>query len=552
MKKILVIAAALTALTAPAQDLTTEIDDERTIVPEHKAASPLSSVVPAPVNASDRPLLELAEYSLSTPAAPSAGIFDANGGNGLPLTSPYRGYAAIGYFPALNIAGAAGYRFIDTERTTLAAALRYEGASWHALHRPDGSKGSASDHTFGINAGARHSFGKIGLKIDGDYFHTAVATPLAVDKYSRGIDGAAIAAEAGADGTFSWSARIHYIYTGVNDAPDGLKSPSENSYGIAARGSYRFGSGLTAFLRAGIEAAGRDGREWSADLAGNSVLADPEYRTTAVASFVPGVEYSSGAFTARAGVRVDIGTHTRYSAVHVAPDVRLAWTPGARFAVYVRAGGGEKVGSMRRFYNYSPFAVGANTAAAELTSVDALVGVRIGSLRGLMAGAEGRYVHTDGAAMLQSTALGTVFAPVDLSGWRGRLYVRYGAPFAGFYVEGSAEKLANSYRHAFADDPDRPEWIAEVKTGARPLDALTVEARWQYRGSRCAFRPSTAGADRISLGNVSNLALEAVYNINERLSCGLTLENLLCRRYQIVEGLRSQGINGLAGVQYKF
>lgn len=552
IRTIYAAATALAALTATAQDLTTEIDVERTVTPEHRAAAPLPTVHPSTLTAAGRPVLDLAEYTLTSAPAPSAGIFGAEGDNGLPQKSPYRGYAAIGYFPTLNIAGAAGYRFIDNARTNLAASLRYEGAAWHGLHRADGTKGSASDHTFAINAGGSHSFGKVRLNIDGDYFHSAVTNPLAAGKYSRGIDGAAIAAKIGASGRLAWNARIHYIYTGVSAAADGGTAPGENRYGIAADGRYGIGGNASVFLEAGIEGIGRSGREWAVDANGNDILADIAHKNMAVASVVPGVAYSGKTVTARIGVRVNIGSNTGRKAFHLSPDVRLAWTPAARFAVYAEAGGGEKAGSLRTFYNYSPFAVGLNGANTQFTSVSALVGIRAGSVRGLMAGIEARYEHTDGAAMLQSTAAGTAFVPVDLSGWRGKVYVRYGAPFAGAYAKGTFELLPRSYRHAFASDPDRPEWIAGIRLGAKPLDALTVEARWQWRGGRCTYNISGTNASRIDLGDVNDLSLEAVYNINERLACGITLSNLLCVRYQIVEGLRSQGIHGLAGIQYKF
>ncbi len=552
IRTIYAAAAVMVALGAAAQDLSTEIDVERTVTPEHRAATPLSTVTPAVLTATGTPVLDIAEFTLTAPTAPSAGIFEAEGDDGLPPKSPYRGYAAIGYFPMVNIAAAAGYRIIENESTTLAASLRYEGASWHGLHRSDGTKGNASDHTFGINAGGHHSFGKICLNIDGDYFHTGVTNPLATGKYSRGIDGAAIAARIGASGNMSWNARVHYIYTGVSAAPDGGASPGENRYGISADGRYGIGGGACVFLEAGIEGVGRSGREWSVDAGGNDILAGISHKSMAVAQVVPGVTYSGKAVTARAAVKVSVGANTGRSTVHLAPDVRLAWTPAARFAVYAEARGGEEAASMLSFYNYSPFAVGANAATTQLTSISALAGVRAGSVRGLMAGAEARYEHTDDAAMLQATPAGTAFVPVNLSGWRAKLYVRYGAPFAGAYAKGSIEKLAHTYRHAFAADPDRPEWIADIRIGARPLAALTLEARWQWRGGRCSFRLDAGNATRIDLGDMNDLSIEAVYNINERMACGLTVSNLLCVRYQIVENLRSQGIHGLAGFQYKF
>lgn len=550
VKTTIALAAATVPFGAAAQDLSTEIDVERTVTPEHRAAAPLSTVTPRAALTAGRPVLELAEFSLTDAGNPSPGAFGADGADGLPEVSPYRGYAAIGYFPALNISGAAGYRFIDSDTTRLAAAVRYEGASWHALHRPDGSKGNAAHHTFGINAAASHLLGKVRLNVDGDYFHTAATTPLPVDKYSRSIDGAAITARIGADGRLSWYARAHYIYTGVSKAPDGGDSPSENRYGLTAGTDYKISRRFSAFIHADIDGFSRSGREWLADGTGTLHLTDIARGSGAVISVVPGVGYSGTAFHARAAVRVNIGTGTGNSAVHVAPAVHLTWMPAPRFAIYAEALGGEKVAGMRGMYDYSPLAMGLNSFGTTLTNIDARAGIRIGSLRGLSVGVEGRYAHTDGAPMLATTSAGTAFAPFDICGWRAKAYVRYGAPFADAFIKATAEKLAHGARHAFVADPDRPEWIVDVRIGAAPLKALSLEARWQWRADRCCY--SLTGDSRTDLGDVNNLSLQAVYNISSRLSCGITLENLLCRRYQIIAGVRSQGIHGLAGVQYKF
>ena len=131
IKHILPILGLCGSIVAQAEDLSTEITVDRTVVAELPAASPLLSVFPSllPVPASDvniRP----AQYGQASNFTPIAGHTDTPLFTGLPAPDGYRGYFWAGYFPAYNLGAAAGYRIIDKENTSLGAAVRFDGSSY--------------------------------------------------------------------------------------------------------------------------------------------------------------------------------------------------------------------------------------------------------------------------------------------------------------------------------------------------------------------------------------------------------------------------------------
>ena len=134
MKYTLTTAIAAMMLAAPcamAEDIDTEIAIERQVVPEHRSASRLNllpelqlpAVKQMRLNPSDRiSSITIPAYMTTLDPASYATAADPY---------PWRGYAAIGYFPAFNLGASAGYRILDRTATTLDAWLQYNGASWH-------------------------------------------------------------------------------------------------------------------------------------------------------------------------------------------------------------------------------------------------------------------------------------------------------------------------------------------------------------------------------------------------------------------------------------
>lgn len=138
MKRIILSTFILTGALALNAQLSAEIDVERTVVPRLELQAPLPSVVPAIIASGEAPMrLSLSEYTGgAADFASKPGGFLGPSYTGLTAASPYRGYVWGGYFPAYNLGIGAGYRFIRRERTSLGAALQFDGSSYNA-HLPE-------------------------------------------------------------------------------------------------------------------------------------------------------------------------------------------------------------------------------------------------------------------------------------------------------------------------------------------------------------------------------------------------------------------------------
>ncbi len=54
------------------------------------------------------------------------------------------------------------------------------------------------------------------------------------------------------------------------------------------------------------------------------------------------------------------------------------------------------------------------------------------------------------------------------------------------------------------------------------------------------------------MGNISDLKFDARYEISGNFDVWARVENLLCRRAELLPGLQTQGVHGLVGVMLRF
>ena len=59
-------------------------------------------------------------------------------------------------------------------------------------------------------------------------------------------------------------------------------------------------------------------------------------------------------------------------------------------------------------------------------------------------------------------------------------------------------------------------------------------------------------ATEVGMGNISDLKFDARYEISGNFDVWARVENLLCRRAELLPGLQTQGVHGLVGVMLRF
>lgn len=546
------MAFAVTGALGLKGQLTAEIDVERTVVPRLELQAPLPSMVPSVIASTQEPLrLSMSEYS------GGAADFTVNPGGllapaftGLAPRSPYRGYVWGGYFPAYNLGIGAGYRLVDNERTALGAAVQFDGSSYNA-HMADGSRPSVKDNTIGVQTDFSHAFSaaaRLGAVIG--YSHAALAAPtFQTARQNRKIDdfNAAIQLD-GRHRHAGYAVKLDLNRFSVGDdivwGESMLTPPSETVFGLSASFGGTTPDLLFRYnLAAGLDMKHRQGHVWTGTMFEPVAKENP-----LLVSLDPTVGFRFGTVLIDLGARVDISSGLEGSSLHVAPRVDVAWTPSGRFAVFARSDGGACMTDLRTVYNYSVFAPGVLCYDATFSPVNARAGFAIGPVGGFSAEIYARYASTRRAPMMVVVGADmplAVLAPANMKGWGAG--VSAGWSCARVSVSGKAELLQHTIDRGFADAPDRAGVVASLSAQYKATDRISADASWNFRGSRAYALDGAL----MPMRNISNLNLGVQCVATDRLDVFIRFENILGRHTEILPGLTSNGIHGLAGIVYR-
>lgn len=481
--------------------------------------------------------------------------------------SPWRGYVAGGLFPSLFNAGlAAGYKFIDNDRTRLNATLQYQGAVWRGdFPADDAPRTYFRRHSLDFDASLIRSIGAhSSLAVNADFGfarYTVPAASQAVPQMMRRVElGAAFSSTA--PRRVDYMAGVNYRHFGFNNSlpidisgsREAFAPVRENFFDIFGLASMKVGDHSTALLRANL-----------------SVIANSRHTTVA---YIP--SYSDYIFTARGsyshalltlrpayrvakpnldlnlGVRVDF-TFNSGKVFHIAPDVDVTWRPVKILALFAKGGGGEHQNSLQSLYDVAPYAgpmLGSRNSHLPIT-LD--LGFTLGSHQGTWLKAEVGYARANDWLMpVTSPELITFFKPVDLKGlhWRAAVGAR-----VDYYCSVSAyyEGAQQSYDKCFYEWRDRAKTVVGAEVSFTPVRKLNVTLGYELRSGRKMIDRLTASrVISYSLGNISNLRLGGSWQYDSRLSFFLSLNNILCQSYRHIGLVPGQGFNGLLGASYKF
>lgn len=547
------IAALVTVLvasgtyTAVAQGLSAEITVDRTAEAPLPPASPLQSVFPA-FPSMPRPSLDISpvRYAQASDFAPEGGSLPLPVFTGLVPSDSLPGYALLGYFPAYNLKARLAYRIYSDAATRLDAGAGFDGYSYR--FSADGVKHRVSDNNGGLHLRLMHDFGRGWLGgVKGAYRHTSLTMPGLPGSSRHSHINAADAEIAVANrGMAGFRARLRYEYTGVADSVYAnmlrrLPGASDSrlmldaSIGVPVSRSHDvrldFGAGLD-FLHSNGCSADRMDR--------------PETTDQAFVKLNPALRYDGGHFAARLGVRADIGLNSSQAAFHFAPDVMLSWIPSGRFAVFATAAGGEEFRTLRWMYAQSPFSLGVMAPFRTFIPLDARFGFNVRPLADFTVELYGGYVAARRLPVYSLDYYGMYpagYSAHNVAGWNIGADLRY-----DFGRTGHVEARVRHYAKGDPSAADRARALAGATLVLTPMDNLDISAGYTLRsGRRYLYGPYDG-----RLNSVSDLSLGASYAVTRPLSVFLSFDNILCRRHDILPGLRSRSLHGLAGVTYRF
>lgn len=568
-RHILFAMSCLAALTSGAEDLKTEIVVDRSIVPAERAATRLNSVMPDILSMQIRPVeLAFTEYTSASELTASITRLDPATYPGLPGLTPYRGYAAVGYFPIFELGASAGYRFINTERTRLGAWIQYDGTSYDGYADIDGEKPKVKDNTVTVGADFGQLFGKASLlNVGADYTYAALANPLYGNDYTQSInifDARAswqsqtnrVAYKAGAEfRLFDFGKDMPLAAYGSDAAAPGA---NENRFTVTAGATYNDNTGQPIvgldikadFLHSGNGLTAG----WS-----DAKAAKPEWPTLGVISLTPYYSIKYDALAAKIGLNVDLSTGGNDKRFHIAPDVIVSLAPASQFAVYARVGGGEHLNSLRSLYEYTPFIPSAWVYGRSHLPITVDAGFNIGPFKGAAIELFGGYaVANDWLMPMLAFGKETtpMFSPVSMKGFHfgARLSYTYGRYVT---VRASIEGAPQKYDRGYYRWRDRAKMVVGAGATVHPIESIDIDIDYSYRAKRRIYSATpdeyaSGNAVAESLGDANDLSIGAAYRITEPFTVFARGENILNRRYDIFPGLPSNGVHGLVGVTYKF
>jgi len=570
----------LAAASATAQNLSTEITVDRTVVPAERAASRLSSVHPSIFSVPVRPAnLTMTEYMEPGSVTRSSHILAPAAWADSFALSPYRGYVSGGYFPVYNLGLSAGYRILQTSDTRLGIWGQFDGYSYkERVHAAD-DKQTYKNNTFAAGMDFDRRFGRNGVLTAGaSYSYGRVVAP---GNYCAGDRGIGMA-----DVKVAWYARAGRVGYHV-DAAFRTFSASSNcdndplvdgfpiEHVFYKKGTEsRFTASAGLITRLGSSHAQRAGLELKADMLSrpdattvntDGVNADKTsywYAAPAAGSTLGVISatpyYAFGHDTGlhlRLGARVDISTGGEGKKFHIAPDVLVSYN-ATGFSVFARAGGGEVLNTQRSLYDYTPFfPTGWQYERSHLPlTLDA--GVNIGPFAGFGLELFGGWARANDWLMpavvsLRGTAH-SLFRATDIKGAHAGVRASY-AYRSLLRLSASVEFAPQKEGDGYYLWRDRAKMVVKAGATVCPVEKLELKLDYEFRDSRAAYAYTPASESiSVGLGCVSDLSFGARYSITPALDVFAHGDNLLGRKYAVMPGIPSQGIHGLAGVSFKF
>jgi len=498
-----------------------------------------------------------------------------------------RGYLTFDAGSYLDIAGNAGYRFINEENSSAGVMLRHLSTNLFKAHptgvlsdrrryRYDETLGLYGKHLFDgagtLSGEVWYHFGYFnyyGLAVDEGY----IPTPHRFPTQALNDVGLKFSWDSDTKSRLSYNVDAFYRYFGYRDNPSDFHAPltgrRENHFRLTGGVGYSFTDFSTL------------GADLSADYLGyNNPSELQKTDSYGLLTLTPHWQLHRGSLNIRLGANLDFSFNAgsesdRYSAFHISPDVKIDWRKQI-VGLYLNAGGGTRLHTLASNYELDYYQMpDINNTLPIYSPLDLKAGVVIGPSKGITAEIHLAYRIADNipcggwymAAIspgftIPGIPAGYTFNPLsggryDLKGFSvgARLKVE-----AGKYVEleGSGSYQPQNGTEGYFNGYDRPRWLVDAGITAKPIQNLRLTLSYEYRGVRTIYTslsPDITAAIHepesilcgLRLPDVTNLNFGAVWRITDAFSVRIQARNLLCRKVQILPNQKEEGLRLMAG-----
>lgn len=544
-------AALIVATSAAAQNFNKEITIERDITPSLRSATRVGGT-PAMV----RPEIKTAPlraYENVIPAETGATIdtLPAADTQAQITPTPYRGYAAAGYFPTYNLAASAGYRIIDRKTTSLGLWTQFDGTNYRrgADLDPDNKQYHFRRNTVTIGSDFTTIINRAGrLDVSADFTYDNLRVPYSSDNdpHYYGITLF--------NGDAHWSARnatmAYYVegdYHNFGFHNSGVDLPTQHR--IHAQG------GTAYFFDESIQLAGSIGVDFLSTsdfymLRWGGIEAYSS-RTIGLIDFSPAFRYGSDQWKLNFGFKLQFMSHMEKS-VNFAPDIRLSYTPLSYLSAFATVDGGKRLNTLAELWEWCPYINPTVAYGASNIPLDATIGVTVGPFAGASVTLKGGYsmanewlmgvTPTDHYASALFTPV--IFTPMNLRSVHGQLTASYSR--GDLFGAEASISLSGGERNAWYVNRDGAKIVVSMKAQSHPTDRLDLRASFSMRIGRPKYY------DDLFERNLNSLNIGATYAITPAFSVMADVENLLGCHASITPGIPCQGVHGAIGAAIKF
>ncbi len=552
-------AVLLTGITVSAQSIDTEVKIRYEETPR---LTELNKLTLTPAMNIPKTQAAVLSYSTRNPSITLPGsitTLDPAGYADTIYSSPYRGYAALGFMPRFNLGASAGYKILNTDHTRLNAFLQYDGTSY----KPSGWENTIRRNTATLGASLHQAVGKYSFLDAGlDYTYAGFNNPSVTDinQTANRLNLSALWSMTRSKWAYGFGAGYHF-FNYAKSYKSSLDAQRENNVTarafIGGKLNQNSSMGLTADVSYLYNPLGvaRDQFHES-----KYFTSDGGWSTTLI-KLTPSYSLTTGHFSLNLGVNLDI-TAGHDKGFHISPDVNASWAPSAMLKVFLLARGGVHQNSIASVFDITPYSSPNCTYGNSYIPVDAELGVTFGAWRGLYAQISATFAKANSwLTPIVHNDRELFFTTIDMRGFKLRAEI-------GYKFRDIAE-ISARLEHVPGSRIDRGYYLwrdnASTVAGAtltvRPIPSLDIDLGWEYRGNRSmpsiepsesSETPSCILTGPHSLRSVNSFNAGALYRITPQWSAFLRGENLFNHQYDLIGFIPAQGRTGLLGVTYKF
>lgn len=520
-----------------------------------------------------------------------------------------RGYVDFGLGSWLNSTLSAGYRFIDSDNSTLGIRLQHNSISlWKPnlsvasrdvkQWRYDESLGLYGSHKFNgygrLSASAGWHFGYFDYYGYNPVNYNSATTVLKAPEQILNDAAARIGWESiFAEDAIAWNASAGIRYFGYRSAC---------AYGAPASRPETGGSRESDInIEAGVKFPTSSKSAVGIDL-DSHILCYGGYSETTIFSYerpdnygivtlTPYYRFVIDRFNLKIGAALDFAIHAgaetnRYGAFHMAPDVAIDYDGGAA-RLFLHMAGGSNLHTLASGYDldYYQNPILASTRPT-YSPLDGDFGVTFGPFGGFSAGARfafrlsrGEYLggwymtslnyganpspKLPAYGLTSNSPMTYSYSPaetINMHGWSTGLNLSY--DFGNILkLEANGDYQPQHGETGYFNGYDRARWTADLSATSTPINRLNLKLSYNYRGVRRIYTYGQSLNDKnipestlcsMRLPDITMLNFGASYGITDKFSIWAQGDNLLNRHDEKLPCLPLQGITLTGGVSIIF